>query len=104
MIEPVNTRLGLEGKIALVTSGTHGLGLAIACKLCDSGAYVIITTSDGDVDIERAEVALAGRPGSASVAQLDIHDERSVRLLLDQVKEERGRLDIFVHHAESPDL
>ncbi|MEU0879549.1 SDR family oxidoreductase [Lentzea sp. NPDC005914] len=104
MIEPVNTRLGLDGKIALVTSGTHGLGLAIASKLCDNGAHVILTTSDDDVDIERAKTVLAGKPGSVAVTQLNIHDEHSVRLLLDQVKQERGHLDVFVHHAVSPDL
>lgn len=104
MIEPVNTRLGLDGKIALVTSGTHGLGLAIASKLCDNGAHVILTTSDDDVDLERAKTVLAGKPGSVAVAQLDIQDEHSVRLLLDQIKQERGQLDVFVHHAVSPDL
>jgi len=104
MIEPVNTRLGLDGKIALVTSGTHGLGLAIASKLCDNGAHVILTTSDDDVDIERAKTVLAGKPGSVAVTGLDIHDEHSVRQLLDQVKQERGQLDVFVHNAVSPDL
>lgn len=104
MIEPVNTRLGLDGKIALVTSGTHGLGLAIASKLCDNGAHVILTTSDDDVDLERAKTVLAGKPGSVTVTQMDIHDEHSVRLLLDQVKQDRGQLDVFVHHAASPDL
>ncbi|GHH61478.1 SDR family NAD(P)-dependent oxidoreductase [Lentzea cavernae] len=104
MIEPVNTRLGLEGKIALVTSGTHGLGLAVASKLCDNGAHVIITTSPGDVDAERALLVLSGKPGSASVVSLDIHDENAVRTLLERVKLERGRLDLFVHHAVSPDL
>lgn len=104
MIEPVNTRLGLDGKIALVTAGTHGLGLAIARKLCDNGAHVILTTSADDVDVERAKLVLAGKPGSVTVTQLDIHDEHSVRLLLDQIKQERGRLDMFVHHAVSPDL
>ena len=104
MIEPVNTRLGLDGKIALVTSGTHGLGLAIASKLCDNGAHVILTTSDDDVDLERAKTVLAGKPGSVTVTQLDIQDEHSVRLLLDQIKQERGQLDVFVHHAVSPDL
>ena len=104
MIEPINTRLGLDGKIALVTSGTHGLGLAIASKLCDNGAHVILTTSDDDVDIERAKTVLAGKPGSVAVTQLNIHDEHSVRLLFDRIKEERGGLDVFVHHAVSPDL
>ncbi|MFC3894377.1 SDR family NAD(P)-dependent oxidoreductase [Lentzea rhizosphaerae] len=104
MIEPVNTRLGLDGKIALVTSGTHGLGLAIAGKLCDNGAHVILTTSPGDVDADRAMLVLAGKPGSASVVPLDLHDESAVRSLLEQVKLERGRLDLFVHHAVSPDL
>lgn len=104
MIEPVNTRLGLDGKIALVTSGTHGLGLAIASKLCDNGAHVILTTSDDDVDLERAKLVLAGKPGSVAITQLDIHDEHAVRTLLDRVARDRGRLDVFVHHAESPDL
>ncbi|HEX7304611.1 SDR family NAD(P)-dependent oxidoreductase [Lentzea sp.] len=104
MIEPVNTRLGLEGKIALVTSGTHGLGLAVASKLCDNGAHVILTTSDDDVDLERAKLVLAGKPGSVAITQLDIHDENAVRTLLEQVRQDRGQLDVFVHHAESPDL
>lgn len=104
MIEPFNTRLGLDGKIALVTSGTHGLGLAIASKLCDNGAHVILTTSPGDVDAERAQVVLGGKPGSVSVLPLDMHDENSVRTLLERIKQERGRLDLFVHHAVSPDL
>lgn len=104
MIEPVNTRLGLDGKIALVTAGTHGIGLAVAGKLCDSGAHVILTTSSDDVDIDRAKVVLGGRPGSVSVVPLDLHDENAVRVLLDRIKQERGRLDVFVHHAASPDL
>jgi NAD(P)-dependent dehydrogenase (short-subunit alcohol dehydrogenase family) len=104
MIEPVNTRLGLDDRIALVTSGTHGLGLAIASKLCDNGAHVILTTSEDDVDAERAKLVLAGKPGSVSVVPLDIHDEGAVRVLLERVKQERGRLDVFVHHAVSPDL
>ncbi|USX48355.1 SDR family NAD(P)-dependent oxidoreductase [Lentzea sp. HUAS12] len=104
MIEPVNTRLGLDGKIALVTSGTHGLGLAIASKLCDNGAHVIITAPPGDVDAERALLVLSGKPGSASVVPLDVQDEHAVRVLLEQVKQDRGRLDLFVHHAVSPDL
>ncbi|ANZ35134.1 hypothetical protein BBK82_02655 [Lentzea guizhouensis] len=104
MIEPVNTRLGLDGKLALVTAGTHGLGLAIASKLCDNGAHVILTTSADDPDLERAKLVLAGKPGSVTVTQLDIADEHSVRLLLDQIKQDRGQLDMFVHHAVSPDL
>ncbi|HUQ60518.1 SDR family NAD(P)-dependent oxidoreductase [Lentzea sp.] len=104
MIEPVSTRLGLDGKVALVTSGTHGLGLAIASKLCDNGAHVILTTSDDDVDLERAKLVLAGKPGSVAIAQMDIHDENAVRTLLERIKQERGQLNLFVHHAESPDL
>ena len=96
MIEPVNTRLGLDGKIALVTSGTHGLGLAIASKLCDNGAHVILTTSDDDVDLERAKTVLAGKPGSVTVTQMDIHDEHSVRLLLDPGLEVMRKADSHV--------
>lgn len=104
MIEPVNTRLGLDDKVALVTAGTHGLGLAVASKLCDSGAHVILTTSTDDVDVDRAKLVLGGRPGSVSVVPLDLGDENAVRVLLDRIKQERGRLDVFVHHAVSPDL
>jgi NAD(P)-dependent dehydrogenase (short-subunit alcohol dehydrogenase family) len=104
MIEPVNTRLGLEGKIALVTAGTHGIGLAVAGKLCDNGVHVFLTTSSDDIDIDRAKMVLGGRPGSVSVVSLDMHDENAVRVLLDRIKQERGGLDLFVHHAVSPDL
>lgn len=104
MIETFDTRLGLEGKVAIVTAGTHGLGLAVAAKLCDSGADVVLATAADDPDVERARLALAGRPGAATIVPTDPDDGDSVRALLETVLSTRGRLDVFVHHAVRPDL
>lgn len=104
VIEPVNTRLGLDDKVAVVTGGTRGLGLAIASKLCDCGVHVVVTCEEGDADADRARLVLTGRPGAATVLPSRVHDEDSMGALLDEVVGKRGRLDILVHCTTSPDL
>jgi enoyl-[acyl-carrier protein] reductase III len=100
MSEPTTgSTLGLEGRIALVTGGTRGLGLAIARKLCACGCDVILGYGSSDEDAAHALRSLDGLKGSASAIRADLRAPDSVPELLQTVRERHGRLDVFVHNA-----
>ena len=90
--------LGLKGKIALVTGGTRGIGLACARVLAQEGARVVICGRDGD----RLSAALAECAGDGLDVRgrtADVTQEDSVQTLLAWIAEEYGALHILVNNA-----
>jgi meso-butanediol dehydrogenase / (S,S)-butanediol dehydrogenase / diacetyl reductase len=85
----------LEGKNALVTGGTTGLGLAIARRFLDEGAQVVVTGRDHDLG-ERAALALG--PGSRFVAA-DAGDPAAVASSVSAAADRLGGLDVLVNNA-----
>jgi NAD(P)-dependent dehydrogenase (short-subunit alcohol dehydrogenase family) len=85
----------LEGKIALVTGGNGGIGLATAKRFVNEGAYVFIT---GRRD---AELAAAVREIGKNVSgvQGDVSNLGDLDRLFAQIKREKGRLDIVFANA-----
>lgn len=100
MIVTIDAALGLAGKVAVVTEGTHGIGLATAAKLCDSGAHVVPTYYGSDFDVWRAEILLQDRPGSCMTARVHPDDEQTLDELLDRCFDRYGRIDDLVHVIE----
>ncbi len=84
----------LEGKVALVTGGTRGIGLATARALAEAGATVVLTGRDE----AKAEEAAAAA-GAASGLALDVTDAKAVSTLVRGVAKEHGKLDIVVANA-----
>lgn len=90
----------LQGKIALVTGSSRGIGRAIAERLGREGASVAVTYHSSDE--KAAEVAgqiEANGEGEAATFQTDVRNLDSVRQLFDDVIEHFGRLDILVNNA-----
>lgn len=85
----------LEGKIALITGGTSGIGLATAKQFVNEGAYVFIT---GRRD---AELAAAVKEIGSNVTgiQGDVSNLGNLDSLFAQIKDEKGRLDIVFANA-----
>jgi NAD(P)-dependent dehydrogenase (short-subunit alcohol dehydrogenase family) len=83
----------LDGKVALVTGASRGLGAGIAYALKDAGATVVGTSREQDSANQVAELL-----GSVPVA-MDVSDVGSVREGVDRVASELGRLDILVNNA-----
>ena len=85
----------LEGKVAVITGGTSGIGLATAQRFVDEGAYVFITgrrQSELDVAINQIGKNVIGVQGDVSnLADLD--------RLYATVKEQKGRIDILFANA-----
>ncbi|MEX0985505.1 MAG: glucose 1-dehydrogenase [Actinomycetota bacterium] len=84
----------LDGKAALITGGTTGLGLAIARRFVQEGARVVITGRDETLGAA-ADVAL----GTPAFVRADAADPAQVRASVDETIERLGRLDVLVNNA-----
>jgi enoyl-[acyl-carrier protein] reductase III len=93
----VATTLGLDGRVALVTGATRGLGLAIARKLCACGSEVFLNYARSDDDAREAALALSGLKGSATPVKGDVTRPEVLAAILEEIRQRHGRLDIFVH-------
>ncbi len=91
--------LGLDGKVVLVTGGVRGLGLAIARKLCTSGAHVILGYARSHTRAADALAALSGLKGSCQALQGDVSSATMFESLVAGIGAEHGRLDVLVHNA-----
>ncbi|MGW5715495.1 glucose 1-dehydrogenase [Amycolatopsis sp. NPDC003865] len=84
----------LSGRVALVTGGTRGIGLATVRALVDAGATVVLTGRDEARAKEAASAA-----GAAAGLALDVTDAKAVSSLVRGVAKEHGKLDIVVANA-----
>ncbi|MBN3927918.1 SDR family NAD(P)-dependent oxidoreductase [Nostoc sp. NMS4] len=100
----------LEGKVALVTGATRGIGRGIAIGLGEVGATVYITgrslnnsSSDGvSGSLSETKSAIEEVGGVCILVQVDHSDDEQVRLLFDRIQDEQnGQLDLLVNNAYS---
>jgi NAD(P)-dependent dehydrogenase (short-subunit alcohol dehydrogenase family) len=87
-----------EGKVALVTGASRGIGAATAKALAAQGAHVIITARTAK-DLESVEDAIFNAGGNATIAPLDLTDGDSIARLATAVTERWGKLDVLVLNA-----
>ena len=84
----------LEGRVAIVTGGAQGIGRAIANKLSEEGAAVVIA----DLNEEGAKAAAAALPKAIAV-RTDVSDEASVASMVKAAVDAFGKLDVLVNNA-----
>jgi NAD(P)-dependent dehydrogenase (short-subunit alcohol dehydrogenase family) len=85
----------LTGKVAIVTGATKGIGLAIAERMVNEGASVVVSARTG-ADVER----VAERLGPRAVGiPCDVGDPRACQRLVDETMARLGRLDVLVNNA-----
>jgi NAD(P)-dependent dehydrogenase (short-subunit alcohol dehydrogenase family) len=91
-------KLKLDGRVAVVTGGGRGIGLACAEALAEAGARVVIADMDAAV-AEEGRAALAGKGFDAEVQIMDVTDSARVTAVADDVASRLGGIDILVANA-----
>ncbi len=89
---------GLEGKTALITGASRGLGKAIALALAQAGARLILVARDFELLTQTADAARA-LGSQASVFQTDVTDETQIQDMQREIAGEFGRIQILINNA-----
>ena len=87
----------LEGKVALVTACTRGIGRAIADLFVDEGAKVYYACRNMETGKAAVEAARA-RGGQAELVYFEAHDPATHRSMIDECIAKEGRLDVLVNN------
>ncbi|MFC3226769.1 glucose 1-dehydrogenase [Marinibaculum pumilum] len=88
----------LDGRVALVTGASRGLGLAMAAALHQAGATVVLNGRDAE-SLRRAAATIAADGERTDVAAFDVADETAAKAAVADIVARHGRLDILINNA-----
>ena len=89
---------GVQGRVALVTGASQGIGRAIALVLAEGGATVALAARNREkLDEVAAQITTAG--GQAAVYPLDVTNEEQIKATVKEIAAKHGRLDVLVNNA-----
>ncbi|KPN93087.1 3-oxoacyl-[acyl-carrier-protein] reductase [Lysinibacillus sp. ZYM-1] len=89
----------LEGKVAVVTGASRGIGRAIALKLAEEGAKVVVNYSGSQAKAEEVVAKIQESGGEAIAVQASVSQTEEVTTLMDKAVKTFGSLDILVNNA-----
>ncbi len=89
----------LEGKIAIVTGSTSGIGLEIARALAAQGAGILLNGFGDTGQIDGARKDIAGRGVKVGYSAADMSKPPQIAEMVEQATRELGRVDILVNNA-----
>jgi len=89
----------LNGKVAIVTGASKGIGAGIATALGAAGASVVVNYSSSKEGADRAVAEIKSKGGKAIAVQGDVSKSADVLRLLDETKRAFGKLDVLVNNA-----
>ena len=90
--------LGLQGKVALVTGSSRGIGRGVALALAEEGCDLMLTGRDAAA-LDEVAAAIAAKGRRAQSSALDLRDPAAPKALIAAVEREFGGLDILINNA-----
>ncbi|MFS4459131.1 SDR family NAD(P)-dependent oxidoreductase [Bdellovibrio sp. HCB2-146] len=89
----------LNGKVAVVTGASKGIGAAIAKEYAANGASVVVNYSTSKEDAERVVKEIIANDGKAIAVQGSVANASDVKRIFEQTKQAFGKLDVLVNNA-----
>ncbi|MGP1310467.1 MAG: SDR family NAD(P)-dependent oxidoreductase [Phycisphaerales bacterium] len=89
----------LQGKVAVVTGASKGIGAAIAAHLAEAGASVVVNYASSREGADRVVAEIESKGGKAIAVQGDVSKEADAVRLLDETVNRFGRVDVLVNNA-----
>jgi 3-oxoacyl-[acyl-carrier protein] reductase len=89
----------LNGKVAVVTGASKGIGAAIAKRLSEAGASIVVTYSSSKKDADRVVADIKGNGGKAIAVKADVAKAADVERLFAETKKAFDTLDVLVNNA-----
>jgi 3-oxoacyl-[acyl-carrier protein] reductase len=89
----------LSGKVAIVTGASSGIGRAIAERIADEGAIVVVNYSKSSEKAQQVVVGIQAKGGKALAVQADMSRAADARRLVNDTVKQFNRLDILVNNA-----
>jgi 3-oxoacyl-[acyl-carrier protein] reductase len=89
----------LEGKVAIVTGASKGIGASIAKHLAADGASVVVNYASSKEGADRVVGEIAGKGGKAVAVQADLSKKADIDRLFAETHKAFGRLDVLVNNA-----
>jgi 3-oxoacyl-[acyl-carrier protein] reductase len=89
----------LDGKIALVTGGSRGIGRACCEALAEQGATVVVNYVKGEAAAREVADAIVAKGGKAEVSGFDVADSKAVDSAVDALVKKHGKVDVLVASA-----
>jgi 3-oxoacyl-[acyl-carrier protein] reductase len=89
----------LEGKVAVVTGASKGIGASIAKHLADEGAAVVVNYASNKQGADRVVAEITSKGGRAVAVQADMYKPADIKRLFAETKQAFGLLDVLVNSA-----
>jgi len=89
----------LDGKVALVTGGSRGIGRACCEALAEHGALVIVNYVKGEAQAREVADAIVAKGGKAEILGFDVGDMKATEAAIEDIAKRHGRLDVVVANA-----
>ncbi|HEY3425568.1 MAG TPA: 3-oxoacyl-[acyl-carrier-protein] reductase [Negativicutes bacterium] len=89
----------LDGKVAIVTGASRGIGRAVVIALAKAGAKVVINYAGNVIAAQEVEQVITNAGGQAILVQGDVSDAGAVEAMVKQTMDTYGRIDILINNA-----